>query len=287
MRALVLLVLAFAGSTQAATFSGRHWQVGLDHLACEADRALVAIGLRIRYQGPAGLAEAPVSQLVDGNGKIYPPRSLVWKRGGKSLAAWLTAGGMKTVQPGDASEMELRFEAREMLNAPGVLKLEFGDLAPLSLTRAGANSGKDACARLLKPAQVEARPARGKPGGGTSMIRVYRAAYPCRPEEGGALRTIEAQYPPYLPEQLLVFGRGYLPSLRQVELPMGRAPAQTYAYSGRDDLEPFEAFAKRAVLEDFPGFGARHFAFNWGTQDAAGGNKVYSIGLYAAQACPK
>jgi hypothetical protein len=119
------------------------------------------------------------------------------------------------------------------------------------------------------------------------MMRVYRAAYPCKPEGSSAPRTIEAQYPPYLPEQLLVFGRGYLPSLRQVELPMGKAAVQTYAYTGRDDLEPFEAFAKRTVLADFPAFGARHFAFNWGLQDAAHGNKVYSIGLYAPRACPK
>lgn len=280
--AALLLFLAWSCSGHAATIAGRNWDARIDRLACEAERSLLAVGMRIRYQGPAGLAEAPVSQLVDGSGKAYPPKSLVWKGGGKTLAAWLTAGGIKAVKPGDTSEMEMRFEARDV---PGAVKLEFGDLPAVALTRAGA--GKDACERLLKPAQLAVPPRPRKAEGGASMVRVYRAAYPCRPGGGGALRTIEAQYPPYLPEQLLVFGRGYLPSLRQVELPMGRAPAQSYAYDGRDDLDPFEAVAKRAVLRDFPGYGARHFAFNWGIQDAAGGNKIYSIGLYALKPCAK
>lgn len=282
MRAALLLLLAWCCAGQAATVAGRNWEARVDRLACESGRALLSVAMRVHYQGPAGLAEAPVSQLVDGTGRAHAPKSLMWKGGGKALVAWMSAGGIRAVKPGDASEMELRFEARD---APGALQLEFGDLPAVALTRAGP--GKDACERLLKPAQLAAPPRPRKAEGGTSMIRVYRAAYPCVPGSGGTARTVEAQYPPHLPEQLLVFGRGYLPSLRQVELPMGKAPAQSYAYAGPDDLDPFEAVAKRAVLQDFPGYGARHFAFNWGSQDAAAGNKVFSIGLYALKPCAK
>jgi hypothetical protein len=284
MQAFLFLAMALATSAHAASVAGRHWDVRIDRLACEAERSLIAVGMRIRYQGPAGLAEAPVSRLVDGNGQSQVPRSMVWKGGGKPLAAWLAAGGIRTATSGEASEMELRFAVRD---APGLLKLEFGDLPAVALTRADAGASKDACARLLNAGKIVA-PSRARAktaAGGTSMVRVYRAAYPCLPARGGAPRIVEAPYPPYLPEQLLVFGRGYLPSLREVELPMGRAPAQTYVYAGQDDLDPFEAQARRAVLEDFPGHGARHFAFNWGIQDAAQGNKIYSIGLYALKPC--
>jgi hypothetical protein len=98
---------------------------------------------------------------------------------------------------------------------------------------------------------------------------------------------VAADYPPYLPKQLLLFGRGYLPSAREVALPMGRAPAQAYAYSGPDELKALEAAARKAIAADFPQYDkARHFAFNWGVQKARSGNDLYSIGIYELRACP-
>jgi hypothetical protein len=128
-------------------------------------------------------------------------------------------------------------------------------------------------------------------------VRVYRAAYPCRTSQG-ALRTTEAQFPPYLPRQMLVLGRGYLPNARQIELPMGWAPAQTYAYTGLDELDPIEDAARNAIGADFseyrkmlvavtrvPAYSPRYFAFNWGSQRAASGNEAYAIAIYDLRDC--
>src|SRR6185503_19468834 len=82
---LVCHVPAWSASAMA---SGRHWQLSIDSIACDAAESRITLGARIRYLGPKGVVEAPVSQLVDGNGKAYPPRTLVWKGGGKDLAAW-------------------------------------------------------------------------------------------------------------------------------------------------------------------------------------------------------
>jgi hypothetical protein len=104
-------------------------------------------------------------------------------------------------------------------------------------------------------------------------LRVYRNAYPCG-RAPAALKTIEADHPPYLPKQLIVLGRGYLPSTRHIELPMGRAPAQAYFYAGADTLDAIEQAARRAIAADFPGYASGgHFAFNWAEQRGATGNQ--------------
>jgi hypothetical protein len=98
---------------------------------------------------------------------------------------------------------------------------------------------------------------------------------------------VTAEYPPYLPLQLVVLGRGYLPNARAIELPMGRAPAQAYAYAGLDDLKAIEDAARRALGADFAHYRApQYFAFNWGVQRSESGNEVYAVGLYELRPCP-
>jgi hypothetical protein len=284
LRALLLIAglachLPVQGASPVA--SGRHWQLSIDSVACEFAESRITLGARIRYLGPRGVVEAPVSRLVDGNGKRVPPRSLVWKGGGKDLAAWLSAGGLRNVQSELASEVQLRFEPRDVA---GGLSFEFGDIGAIVLTR---SAPKGFCEGLLKPAEIKA-PRKPSTRTAGAAVKAYRAAYPCQPGAHGSVRSIEAQYPPYLPEHLLVFGRGYLPNLREVQLPMGVAPAQSYAYSGPEELNAIEDAAQRAAAADFPQYrGSRYYAFNWGTQKAASGNDMYSIGFYAIRACPR
>jgi hypothetical protein len=98
---------------------------------------------------------------------------------------------------------------------------------------------------------------------------------------------VAAEFPPYLPRQLLVFGRGYLPNVREIELPMGRSPAQSYAYAGLDDLKAIEDAARRALGADFPEYRSpKYFAFNWGVQRSQSGNELYSVGVYELRPCP-
>ncbi|HEV3008989.1 MAG TPA: hypothetical protein VGX52_08155 [Burkholderiales bacterium] len=281
-RIFLLLAMVFccaADGNAAAIASGRNWRLSIDRIECEAAESRLIIGTRIDYLGPRGPVEAPVIQLIDAEGRQYLPRSLVWRHGSKQLAAWLSSGGLSNIQSEYIGEMQLKFEVR---GAAGDLKLEFGDIKALALTRKRTS----ACEGLLKPDQLQAarmsRPARAgssKPG-----IRIYRAAYPCIPQ-----RTSEAEYPPYLPRQLLLFGRGYLPNARQIELPMGRAAAQSYSYVGPDSLDAIEDAARRALMADFPEYGAgsKYFAFDWGTQKAASGNELYSIAIYDLRTCPK
>jgi hypothetical protein len=132
---------------------------------------------------------------------------------------------------------------------------------------------------MILPRRSRAAPAK-------ASVRVYRSAYPCR-EKAGALRTVEADQPPYAPRQVLLFGRGFLPNARHVQLPTGSTPAQTYAYDGTDELGAIEEAARQALLADFPAYAARGtFAFNWGEQRAKSGNQVDSVGLYEVRACP-
>ena len=285
MRAWLLAAVAAhacaaeAAAGAAVTASGRNWRLSIDSIACEAAGSVLSIGTRIDYLGPKGPVEAPVSQLLDGEGKAHPPRSLVWRRGSKPLADWLSAGGLSYLQAESVAKVELRFHVGEAI---GDLQLEFGDIRAFALTRKRSGG----CEGLLKLDRVRGpRVSHQARGASAQPVRVYRNSYSCMHE--GSLRTTEAQYPPYLPRQLLLFGRGYLPNARQIRLPMGSAPAQPYLYSGPDELSAIEEAARRAILADFPQFtGARHYAFNWGAQKATSGNEMYAVGLYELLACP-
>jgi hypothetical protein len=258
-----------AAADAAALASGRNWRLSIEAIECEA-ASRVTIRTRVHFLGRGGVVEAPVSRLVDAQGKRYVPRSVAWKEDGKSLAQWLSAGGLRKLDPGALGEIELKFDAA------AALWFEFGDIAAFALTRRGS---------CLKPGEIEApRVARSARIEKSKLdFRVYRAGYPC----GAARRTTQADYPPYLPRQLLLFGRGFLPSAREVALPMGTAPAQPYSYAGEDNLKAVEDAARRAVLADFPHYAMdKHFAFNWGSQKGASGNELYSIGLYEVRSCP-
>jgi hypothetical protein len=296
LRFLVVILLACgaADGGAATVAAGRHWQISIDRIECEAATSRLFIGSRIRYLGPRGVVEAPVSQLVEGGGRTHSPRSLAWQGGSKPLAAWLSAGGLREVPANESGEVRFRFEVGENARE---LTFEFGDLDAIVLTRARAAGPADICAALRKPGQIQAtrKTRAARVAGALSGVRVYREGYPCLPPVRGARRTVPAPHPPYLPEQLLVFGRGFLPNARQVGLPMGIAAAQSYAYGGLDDLGAYETAARRAVAADYPAYGrglapestARYFAFNWGVQKAASGNEMLSIGIYAVRPCPK
>lgn len=250
---ICLLVLLFPSLAVAVTGSGKNWRVSVEKVEC---RAPLVIDLRVRYLGPAGAVEAPVVQMDRGRVR---PASVSWRQGSKMLAQWLSAGGLRNIQPGELGELEVKFNA-------GGGSFEFGDVPAFSFDA-------KACRLAARPRHVVAK--------AKFELAVHRARYPCTPS-----RTIAAEYPPYLPKQLLVFGRGYLPNAREVELPMGRAPAQSYAYSGPDELKAVEAAAQKAIAADFPQYEkARHFAFNWGVQRSASGNELYSIGVYELRAC--
>lgn len=278
-RVVIAALLALAApACLAAAASGRHWALELDSLECEPP--VLNLGARIRYLGPKGVVEAPVARLVDAKGRAFAPKSLVWKGGPKALAQWLASGGLANVQTEDVGAFQLRFDAQ---GAAGRVRLEFGDIRAFALTRGGGTP----CASLLRPADVQApRQARpGKVAESKASPRIYRSTYPCRRD--GALHVAEASYPPYLPKQLLFFGRGYLPNAREIALPMGKAPAQSYSYVGVDRFDAVEAAAGRILLSDFPQYaGAAHFAFNWGSQAAQSGNEAYSFGVYEVRPCP-
>ncbi len=266
---LVLAMLA-ANAAQAAEASGRNWRISIEILEC---RPLLVAGTRVRYLGPSGPVEAPLTRLVDGSGKRTLPKSVAWKPGSRPLAEWLSAGGLRNLKPEALGEVELKFDPAE---ATGVLSLEFGDIPAFAVTGSGKCLRSDQLRAPRAPARRDAKPGADFP--------VHRARYACTPS-----RTIAAQYPPYLPRQLLLFGRGYLPSAREIELPMGTAPAQPYLYSGLDQLDAVEQAARRALAADFPHYAAasKYFAFNWGSQKSASGNEVYSIGIYELRPCPK
>jgi len=232
------------------------------------------IDSRIRYLGPKGPVEAPLTRLVDGDGRRYPPKSLVWIGGEKKLAQWLRSGGIANVQSESVGEFQIKFDIG---SATSALQLEFGDIRAFALTRKGG------CGSLLKPAEL-ATPRRARSGAVAAVkSRVYRGAYPCTPR-----RTIEADHPPHRPRQLLLFGHGFLPNAREIDLPMGKAPAQPYFYGGADDLVAVESAARQAIAADFPEYrGEKFFFFNWGTQKSQSGNDVYSIGIYDLRPCPK
>jgi hypothetical protein len=249
---LLLLLLVFSGQTLAA--AGRNWSVEVESVECQA---AITIGLRVRYLGPAGAVEAPVLQM--NGGQLLPAR--VSSKGSRMLAEWLSAGGLRNLKPGELGQAEVRFDA-------GGTSFEFGDVPAFALER-------KAC-RLQAPRPLPAASKR------PADMPVHRARYPCTPS-----RTVAAEYPPYLPKQLVVLGRGYLPNVREVQLPMGRAPAQPYMFSGADELKAGEDAAQKAIAAHFPQYDkARYFAFNWGIQRSATGNELHSIGIYELRACP-
>ncbi len=269
-----------AACAAAAVASGRNWRIAIDSIACPAPGSLLTVGLRVDYLGPSGAVEAPVIQLTDGAGRTHVPKSVAWKPGAKPLAEWLSTGGLRNLKPEALGEVELKFDAR---GASAAASLEFGDIQAFPLTRKA--TGKRVCESLLKPGEIRAPRAarRARVDASKLDFPVHRARYPC-----AASRTIAAEYPPYLPRQLLLFGRGYLPSTRRIELPMGRSPAQAYAYAGPDDLAAVEQAARRAIAADFSRYAnAKHFAFNWGVQRSRSGNELYSIGIYELRPCPK
>lgn len=285
---LLFLAGCAANAAAAAVGSGRHWQLAVENLQCDPADSVVMLEARIRYLGATGLVEAPLLRIVDGAGRALPPRSLLWKDGSKPLAALMSAGGVRSLEANTEGRLQFKFPLRD---AGGELKLEFGDLKAIVLAKAAASGGKAVCGRLLKPAQLQAnqrpRPPIGQ--GAAPRMRIYREAYPCRDAPGGALRTVEVRHPPVPPEQMLVFGRGYLPNLRDVELPTGKAAAQSYAYAGKDEPDSFEDAARRAVAADFPSYpgSATHYAFNWGVQRDAAGNELFSVGLYGLRPCAR
>ena len=283
-----MLIFHAADSAAAVVASGRNWRISIDRLQCEDAGSLLVIGTRVHYLGPRGPVEAPVSELVDGEGRQIRPRSMVWKDGSRQLAQWLPSGGLANVQSEYVGEVQLKFDVR---GATGELKFAFGDIMAFPLTRKSASATKGVCESLLKPAEIQA-PQVSRPAGKEPLkLRVFREAYPCVPPQG-ALRTIEADHPPYAPRQLLLFGRGYLPNARQVELPMGKAPAQPYFYAGVDELDAVENAARRLIATDFPEYRAglattKNYAFNWGVQKAPSGNDLYSIGIYDLRPCSR
>ena len=257
----------------ASTAAGRNWRISIDNLTCQA--GVLTLGTRIHYLGPKGPVESPVIQLVDAKGARHAPKSLVWVQGSKPVAEWLSAGGLTLLQSEDLATVQIRFEPRE---ATGELKLEFGDISAFALT-----DSRSACMKVsqLKSPARPPRKQEAKP-----ELRVYRVLYPCRSKSGTSVVT-DAQIVPYLPAQLLVFGHGYLPNAREIALPMGTAPAQSYAFSGLDDRKAIEALARRIAAADFPQYGAaRYFAYDWGVQRSASGNELQSVGIYELRTCP-
>ncbi len=271
---LAVVVMISSAQVAAANASGRNWRITIDRLECQA--GVMTLATRIRYLGPKGPVESPVIRLVDAKGAPHAPKSLVWMHGSKGVAEWLSAGGLTLLQPEDLGAVQIRFEPGE---AAGELRLEFGDIGAFALSKNG-------CEGVLKPQQLKT-PAQPNRKEGKSSLRVYRVLYPCREKAGSSVVT-DAQYPPYLPAQLLVFGHGYLPNAREIALPMGVAPAQSYAFSGVDDRKAVEALALRVAGSDFPHYGAsRYFAYDWGVQRSASGNELQSVGIYELRTCPK
>ncbi len=259
MRLAPLTLILFAHAASAVEASGRHWRITLQSLECQGNGLLV-LGARVHYRGPDGAVEAPIVQIVDASGNAYRP-----------LGKWLSGGGLSHLKAGDLGVVHFRFPVH---TASGALELEFGDIRAFTVSR-------DACKALLRPEQVKA-PRAPPPAATKSNVAVYRERYPC-----SAGRSVAAEYPPYLPLQLIVLGRGYLPNARAIELPMGRSPAQSYAYTGLDELQHIEDAARRALGADFPEYRSpKYFAFNWGVQRSQTGNELYSIGVYELRPCP-
>ena len=258
MRAAPLILILLAHAASAADALGRNWRIAVQSLQCQGNGLLV-MGARIDYRGPDGAVEGPVVQIVDASGQAYRP-----------LEQWFPSGALRNLKTGDLGAVQFRFPVHA---ASGALQFEFGDIRAFTVSR-------NACKGLLKTGELKAPRAPRSVAGKSDMV-VYRERYPC-----ASGRTVAAEYPPYLPLQLVVLGRGYLPNARSIELPMGRAPAQSYAYAGVDDLKTIEEAARRALAADFPQYRApNYFAFNWGVQCSQSGNELYSVAVYELRPC--
>jgi hypothetical protein len=294
---LLAMLMTFAVDGAAAIASGRNWSISIGSLQCDAAGSQLAISMRLRYLGPKGAVEAPVHELIGEGGRQIRPRSLVWGGGPKELARWLPSGGVAKVLQEHAGDVLLKFDLPE---AKGGLQLAFGDIEAFPLTRKDAPATKRACENLLKLDELQLpralpRPARTeKPN-----LRVYREAHPCLTPQGD-LRTVEANQPPQHPLQMLLFGRDFLPNLRQVELPGGKVATRTYSYTGADALTPLEDEASRAIAADYGEYLAglvtapastskakKFFAFNWGVQKSSSGKPLYPIAIYEVRRCTK
>ena len=259
MRLAPLILFLFAHAASALEASGRNWRIAVRSLECQGNGLLV-VAARVHYRGPDGAVEAPIVQVVDASGNAY-----------RALGEWFSGAGLRNLKAGDLGVVQFKFPVH---TASGALEFEFGDIRAFAVSR-------NACKGVLKPADVKP-PRQPRSAAAKADLAVYRGRYPC-----AAGRTIAAEYPPYLPLQLIVLGRGYLPNARAIELPMGRAPAQSYAYAGVDDLKAIEDAARRALGADFPQYRApQYFAFNWGVQRSQSGNELFAIGLYELRACP-
>ncbi len=175
-----MLIFQVADAGAAAVASGRNWRISIDRLQCEGAGSVLVIGTRVRYLGPKGPVEAPVSEMVDGEGRQIRPRSMVWKDGSRQLAQWLPSSGLANVQSEYIGEVQLKFDVR---GATGELKLAFGDIKVFALTRKGASATKGVCENLLKPGEIQA-PRVSRPTEAQALkLRVYRESYPCVPPQ--------------------------------------------------------------------------------------------------------
>ena len=195
MRFAPLVLIVFLHAASAVEASGRHWRIAVQSLECQGNGLLV-LGARVHYRGPDGAVEAPVVQIVDASGQAYRP-----------LEQWFPSARLRNLKAGDLGAVQFRFPVH---TASGALQFEFGDIRAFAVSR-------NACQGLLKPAELKA-PRAQRSVAAKGDVAVYRERYPCTPG-----RTVAAEYPPYLPLQIVVLGRGYLPSARAIELPMGRA----------------------------------------------------------------
>lgn len=260
--------------TAVPVASGKNWRISIDGIECDAAASVIMIGTRVRYLGPSGVVEAPVSRLVDDNSKPYLPRSVVWRGGSKPLAELISSGGLRIIEAGSPGDIQWKFQ---LPDSTGELRFEFGDVRAFALSRKQSS----ACEYKIRAPGASRR---ARVEGAKPDFPVHRGRYPCIPSS-----IIDAEYPPYLPRQLLLFGRGYLPNAREIDLPMGWAAAQSYFYLGPDDVIAVENAARRALMADFPEYSSssKYFGFNWGTQKAESGNDVYSIGIYELRPCPQ
>ena len=232
-----------------------------------------------------------MSQLVDGKGKRASCRSsLVWKQ--RQQAARRLALRRRPEQPavrgrrrGRSSSFDVARGARRRCSSSSATSARLRSRARERRVRTGCSSPT----QLQAPRVARSRPKRA---GRKSDLRVLsQARIPaCRRRRRRHRRR--RRYPPYLPRQLLVFGRGYLPNARRDRSCRWaqRAGAVLCAMPARTSSRRVRGAPRaRGGARRFPAATRkrRHFAFNWGVQKAArAATSSYSVGLYDLRACP-